>query len=49
MASSKTKKTKPEVNPIINIYRDPKKKELKSLDELKEEFRAVYQKNGELQ
>ena len=49
MASSKTKKTKPEVNPIINIYRDPKKKELKSLDELKEEIRAVYQKNGELQ
>lgn len=49
MASSKTKKTKPEVNPIINIHRDPKKKELKSLDELKEEIRAVYQKNGELQ
>ena len=49
MASSKTKKTKPEVNPIINIYRDPKKQELKSLDELKEEIRAVYQKNGELQ
>ncbi len=48
MASSKTKKTKPEVNPIINIYRDPKKKELKDLDELKEELRSVYQKDGEL-
>ncbi len=48
MASSKTKKTKPEVNPGINIYRDPKKKELKDLEELKEELRSVYQRDGEL-
>ncbi|MGN1389776.1 MAG: sigma-70 family RNA polymerase sigma factor, partial [Bulleidia sp.] len=49
MASSKTKKTKPETNLVINIYRDPKKKEFKDLDELKEELRSVYQRDGELQ